>query len=71
MVQLPHQITGLYFILTLVVAAVLLAVVLKKSKSLDSLKTQFSQRELLLNKKLYETAVLKNKLSGYRQNARE
>ncbi|MBT6401544.1 PAS domain-containing sensor histidine kinase [candidate division WWE3 bacterium] len=64
MVQLPHQITGLYFILTLVVAAVLLAVVLKKSKSLDSLKTQFSQRELLLNKKLYETAVLKNKLEA-------
>jgi len=64
MISYPAQITGLYFIAAVTVAAVavLLVIILSKSKQLDSLKSEFSKRELSLNKKLYETSVVKNKL---------
>jgi len=66
MFTLPTQVNTLYFILALVVAitAVLLAVILRKSQTLDQLKEEFNRRELHLNQKLYETAVLKNKLEA-------
>ncbi|MBI2415007.1 hypothetical protein HYV31_04200 [candidate division WWE3 bacterium] len=66
MFLLPTQENGLYFILALIVAilSVLLAILLKKTKTLDQLRREFSNRELQLNKKLYETAVLKNKLEA-------
>jgi signal transduction histidine kinase len=66
MFQLPTQVNTLYLILAIVVAitAVLLAIILRKSQSLDTLKEEFNRRELRLNQKLYETAVLKNKLEA-------
>jgi len=72
-IPLPTQITTLYFILSIVVSlfAVILAVLVKKSKTLDSLQEDFSKRELNLNQKLYETSVIKNKLEAMVQQMTE
>lgn len=66
MLLLPAQETALYFILAVIVAllAALLAILTQKSKTLDTLQKEFSRKELNLNKKLYETSVLKNKLQA-------
>ncbi len=66
MIALPAQETALYFILSLIVAllASLLAVLTRKSKTLDEMQKEFSKKELSLNKKLYETSVLKSKLEA-------
>lgn len=64
MIPLPTQITALYLILSLAIAifAFLLAIIAKKSTTLDKLQEDFSKRELQLDQKLYETSVIKSKL---------
>lgn len=66
MTLLPTELNALYFVLTLVVAvsATLFAIIVLKTKNLDQIKEEFNQKELQLNRKLYETAVLKNKLEA-------
>ncbi len=73
MIPLPTQITTLYLILSVTVAlfSVILAILVGKSKKLDRLQSDFSEKELNLNQKLYETSVIKNKLEAMVQQMTE